>query len=294
MPLSETIEKPVINSTMDMVVIHIPMEKILYDSAINCRGDITPLDVDDLVEDIRERGLMQPVVVRPLGKDGYEYCLVAGYRRYMAFRVLGKKTIPAVVKDIDEVIALEYNLNENIKRKSLNILQEAKGLERMWHLGETLDAIAKRFGVTIGWVIPRIKLLTMPEDIQQVAAAGFLTQEQIRDIDKLPSLEMRYEAVRGIKEAKMRGEKRRIQIIEKIKDKDKEQTKRTIRGREEIIAMQSHLRDTIGNGIATRALGWACGFISNEELFFSLKDHTDELGLDYVIPLDWPASEKLI
>ena len=159
----------------------IPLDDIHADAEFNCRGDILPIDVHDLALDIKERGLLQPVIVSPYTEEqeaetGYKYRLIAGFRRFTAHRVIQEKRILCIIRPdmVDEAEARLLNLTENTQRKDLNILQEARALTGLRALGVGEFDIAKRLGKSRGWVQVRCILLKLPEELHQEAAAGLI------------------------------------------------------------------------------------------------------------------------
>lgn len=270
-------------------VTYLQLDTIDDNFEMNCRGKITPIDVVDLAKDIKLRGLIQPIAVAPYDEakrleTGKDWRLLAGFRRFMAHRVNEEKEIACVIRQItNELDALTFNLAENIKRKDLNILQEAKAIKRLRDLGVPETEAATRLDASRGWVQVRFMLLGLPEEVQKEAEAGIVTQENIRQLytiyHKTGDKEQIFEAVRQIKGAKIRG--RTIKIVAN-KEAAKRQKKH--RSRPEIFELMEHLQETVGNGFHTRALAWAAGEISNEDLYYSIKVFAEKQGIDYNIP----------
>lgn len=259
----------------------IPMTEIFADETFNCRGRIAPIDVVDLARDIDANGLYQAIVVEPYERSPYKYKMICGYRRHAAFRILEKKNIPAVISyGMTELQARRMNLSENLKRKDLNILQEAKAIKHFKDAHMTEEEVAKDLGMSRMWVQVRYHLLELEPEIQEEAAAGFLTQTQIRDIYSLPTKAERFEAVKRIKVSKINGEKRPVRVREiKIKPLAKRE-----RERDEIFKMQDLIRDTVGNNFGTRCLAWTAGEISDFALMTDLKELAKQKGVYYEIP----------
>ena len=273
---------------MSYEVKHIPLEKIYVDNAFNCRGAIMPIDVMDLVKDIKANDLQFPIAVQPCSEvteglpEGYEYRIIAGHRRFIAFRVLQRLTIPAMVKSgLSELQARLVNFNENLQRKDLDILQEAKAIEKLKFYGMRQDEIATELGMSRSWVQCRFHLLELPEDIQQEAAAGFLNQYQIKQLYGLGSAEEQFEAVKKVKIARLNGDK----SIDIGKTPIQSPYKKKRQSKTAVGIMIGHLGDTVGYGLHTRALAWANGEINSAELFFDIKMFADANGKSYTIPL---------
>jgi ParB family chromosome partitioning protein len=137
--------------------------------------------LDELAASIAAKGVIQPVIVRPLGEGRYE--LIAGERRWRAAAQAGLARIPAVVRNIESAEAMEMSLIENIQRQDLNPIETARGYQ---HIAETLDftheEIAARVGKDRTSVTNLIRLLTLPEEIQGDVASGALTMGHARAV----------------------------------------------------------------------------------------------------------------
>lgn len=272
---------------MSYEVKEVPIADIMNDSDFNCRGPIMPLDVVDLAKDIDRNGLQFPIAVQPIEdtehKDvDYKYRIIAGHRRFVAYRVLKCETIPVMIKSgLSELQARLVNLGENLKRKDLNIMQEASAISRLRDYGMTQEAMGVELGASRSWVQTRLYLLLLPEAIQAEAAAGLLNQYQIHQIHGLKTANEQYEAVKTIKNARLNGE-RGVFVGKKASDspfKKKRQSKTAIQ------EMIQHIADAIGYGLATRTLAWANGEINSAELFYDIKITAKEAGIEYEVPL---------
>lgn len=262
----------------------IPMAEIFCDDDFNCRGGITPIDVIDLARSIKEHGLQQNIVVQPWNKiSGKRFRIVSGHRRYVAFKVNGSRTIPAVIKEnLDELAARQLNLIENLKRKDLNILQEAKALVPFWEAKWTQEMVCYELGQSRGWVQARLALIKLPEDIQQEAAAGFLTQDHIKQLAGIKNKELQYAAVRQIKQSKLLGESRKIRAVPKKKNA----LAKRAREAAEIFEMQDVIQGVLGNNFGTFCMGWCAGHNSDFEMYQEIKRLAGEAGVPYSIPAD--------
>jgi len=211
-----------------------------------------------------------------------KYLLVAGYRRYAAHKILQWDTIEAIVRDkISERDARLINLKENILRKNLNILEEAQACQHLYNLGLSETDAAKELQTSRGWVQVRFMLLSLSEEIQKEAAAGILTQTDVRELYTLRgNREAQVKYVHAVKDAKKTGGsvlKARAKQTRKPSDK-------RLRRRPEIFDMMDHVQESIGNGIWTRTMAWCAGEISDMELFHSIKIHAEEIGIPYAVP----------
>ena len=123
----------------------------------------------ELADSIREKGLLQPLLVRPQG-DGYE--LVAGERRYRAALMAGLQEVPAVVKDLTDREALELALVENLQREDLSPVEEARGYQALLEMGLTQEEVARRVGKARSTVANALRLLQLPPEASRPWSGG--------------------------------------------------------------------------------------------------------------------------
>lgn len=132
----------------------------------------------ELADSIREVGLLQPVLLRPVD-DGYE--LIAGERRWRAARRLGMQTIPALVRTTDDATSLEQALVENVHRSGLSPLEEAAAYQQLIEdFGLTHDEVATRVGRSRTSITNTLRLMQLPPAIQRMLADGKLTAGHAR------------------------------------------------------------------------------------------------------------------
>lgn len=255
------------------------VKEIYADPEFNCRGQVVPFDVVELAKSIEQNGLAQPIVVQPYDNPPYKWRVVMGHRRLKAHEVLRRATIQASIRpDLTDIQARAMNLIENLERKDLTLMQEARALSKFKHLGQ--DEIAKMLGQSRGWVQVRAMALHLEPAIQAEIDAGFINQAQIREIYSIPSNEGKAAVVREIKDAKIRGEKRTYGPKSNVK----KLTEKRVRTVPELYRMQDAIREAIGNNFATRCLAYAAGEISEMELYEDLKVEADNLGIPYSVP----------
>jgi len=277
-------------SETNMVVENVALVDIHADDEFNCRGKISPVDVVDLAQDIERQGLIQPVVASPYKetdriKYGKKYRLIAGYRRYTAHVVLKRNTIPTIIRSdmINDTDARFFNLAENMQRKNLDVLQEARALEKLKNLDVSETEVASRLGKSRGWVQIRYMLLNLPKEIQNEVALGNITQTQIRELYMVfhnAGAEATFKAARDIKDAKARGRTN----VSVNPNKNNQNVKRH-RERAEIFDMMEHIQDSaIGNGLWTRCLAWCAGEITGTDLYDSLVDYAKKNNINYIRP----------
>lgn len=140
----------------------------------NTRTDYNGTDMAELVKSIESVGLLNPIIVRKVGDMGYE--IVAGHRRFHALKKMGKETIPARVMEATEEDAAQIRLIENLHRKDLNPIEEAKAFHQLFddHL-LTAEAIAQRADKSVAYVTRALALLSLHPKTQELIANGFIT-----------------------------------------------------------------------------------------------------------------------
>lgn len=269
-------------------LVNINISEIFNDPEFNCRGHIAPMDVISLSKDIESHGLQQPIVLKPLGDEKvkdkkHKYRIVSGHRRFVAFQVLKRDTIPSSINEgISDNEALFMNLGENIHRQDLNILQEANALLRLKLSGFMAHEVSSELKKSISWVNIRYKLLELPKEIQEAAAAGFIKQTHILDLHKLGEYKVQIEAAKKIKGAKLRGEK-----APKIMKKKRDMFKKKSRDTDDITFMMDHIVESLkGNNFGTRCLAWAAGEISELELYRDIEQIAIKAEIPYRIPYE--------
>ena len=137
-------------------------------------------EMQGLVESIKLHGILQPIIVRPLS---HGYMLIAGERRWRAAKQLGLKEIPAIVRDIDGLHSLEIALIENIQREDLNPIEKAKGFKELIDKFDlTQEQVAKTMGKDRSSVTNYIRLLDLPQEIQDNVSRGTLSMGHARAI----------------------------------------------------------------------------------------------------------------
>lgn len=161
----------------------IPIAQI-HPSELNPRKQFG--DLSELAASIREKGVIEPLVLRPGTTDGYE--IVAGERRYRAAKLAGLEELPAIVKELTPQEALELALIENCQREDLSQLEEAEGFMQLHELfGLSADEIAKRTGKSKATVYARMKLCNLMPDARSALADGRLTPSTALYIARLPT-----------------------------------------------------------------------------------------------------------
>ncbi|MBN1269444.1 MAG: ParB/RepB/Spo0J family partition protein [Kiritimatiellae bacterium] len=134
------------------------------------RHEIDPATLEDLVHSIRDRGVLQPLLIRKV-QDGYE--LIAGERRLRAAQEAELKEVPVVIKDVSDREALELALVENLQREDLNLIEEADGYRVLCEkFGMTQEQVAQQVGKGRATVANAMRVLALPESVKQLISRG--------------------------------------------------------------------------------------------------------------------------
>lgn len=154
-------------------VIELPIEK-LSANPDQPRRRFDTEDLADLTASIREKGVIQPLIVRHL-QDG-QYEIVAGERRWRAAQQAQKHSIPVLVRDFDDTEVLEVAIIENIQRADLNAIEEAAGYRQLMdRFGHTQEKMAEALGKSRSHIANLLRLLTLPEDVLEYVREGKLS-----------------------------------------------------------------------------------------------------------------------
>ena len=169
----------VLGSNIQQGVRNISVEKIKANK-YQPREDFNQEALNDLVSSIKEKGFIQPILVR--SKQG-EYELIAGERRFRAAKQLGYKEIPAIIKDVSDLDSLEISIIENIQRENLNPIDQAKAYKRLSEeFNMTQDKVADTIGKDRATVANIMRLLNLPVKIQEYVSRGTISMGHARAI----------------------------------------------------------------------------------------------------------------
>lgn len=158
----------------------LPIEQI-HPGRFQPRTNFDETELASLVESIREKGILQPILVRrdPVQADLYE--IVAGERRWRAAQRAKLHEVPVIIRELDDKAALEIALIENIQRADLSPIEEAEGYRRLMnHFSYTQDALAKAMGKSRSHIANQLRLLTLPDEVRQMVDRGELTAGHAR------------------------------------------------------------------------------------------------------------------
>ena len=193
------------------------------------RKTFAPDELHDLTESVREKGILQPILVRPLSGDSYE--IVAGERRWRAAQQAQLHDVPVVVREMSDGEALELAIVENVQRADLNAIEEAAAYhELMDRFGYTQERIAKDVGKSRSHVANTLRLLRLPESVKAMLRDGRLTAGHARTLLNVDDPEARareiVESALNVREAEQRSKgksrPRRGQVEEDVNVRDTE------------------------------------------------------------------------
>lgn len=167
--------------------------------------------LEELSASIREHGVLQPILVRPLG--GNRFQLIAGERRWRASRAAGLETVPALVEDIDDDTALEISIIENLQREDLSPLDEAAMYDRMIREhGYSVRKLAQKLGKDKGYLENRLRLADAPPEVRQLVSVRKDTLSHAYELLKVDDQRKR----RRLAEQVARGELSLVKLRERI------------------------------------------------------------------------------
>jgi ParB family transcriptional regulator, chromosome partitioning protein len=224
-------------------------------------------DLQELIQSVKDRGVLQPIVVRKKD-DNWE--IIAGERRFRAAQKLGLLTIPAVEVQASEVEALEIALIENLQRTDLSPLEEAAGFHRLleeFHM--TQEQIALKVGKDRATVANAMRLLRLSPDVQEMLASGHLTAGHARVIAALSTPQEQRKLAEKIMSHGLT-----VRDAEKILQNQKGPVKKTKfsgKGKDPNIAkLEENLRNWLGTKVTVRTKGQQKGTVCFE--YYSLDD----------------------
>ncbi len=149
-------------------------------------------DLNDLIASVKEKGILQPILVRPVKGDPNAYEIVAGERRWRAAQAAKLHEVPVVIRELGDAEALEVAIIENVQRSDLNAVEEAWGYqELMERFGYTQEKLASEVGKSRPHVANTIRLLKLPEAVKEMVRSGKLSAGHARTLIGLPDAEER-------------------------------------------------------------------------------------------------------
>lgn len=158
-------------------------------------------ELSELSDSIKQNGILQPLLVR---KKGAKYEIVAGERRYQAAKLAGLEEVPVIIKDISDAEVFKLALIENLQRADLSPLEEARGYKQLIkERSLTQDEVAKLVSKSRSAVTNTLRLLDLPEEVQQFVEDGLITAGHARAILAVPSPEGRVKLTQKVVDEKL-------------------------------------------------------------------------------------------
>jgi len=158
-------------------IVQIPVDE-LQSNPLQPRGVVTPESLVDLVDSIREHGILEPLVV---AKTPAGYQIIAGERRWRSAKIVGLQTVPVIIKETTPQGMLEMAIVENVQRIDLNALERARAFQRLIdEFSLSTSEIARRVGKSQAYVSNSLKLLSLPDAIKDGILSGLITEGHAR------------------------------------------------------------------------------------------------------------------
>ncbi|MBD9483293.1 ParB/RepB/Spo0J family partition protein [Pseudomonas sp. PDM14] len=174
---------------------HLPLD-LIQRGKYQPRRDMDPSALEELANSIKAQGVMQPIVVRPIGGGRFE--IIAGERRWRASQQAGLDKIPAMVREVPDEAAIAMALIENIQREDLNPIEEAVALQRLQQEFElTQQQVADAVGKSRATITNLLRLIALPEEIKTLLSHGDLEMGHARALLGLPA-EQQVEGARHV------------------------------------------------------------------------------------------------
>lgn len=207
--------------------------------------------LEDLINSIKEHGIIQPLVVTQKGA-GYE--LIAGERRLKAARIAGLKKVPVMLREASELEKLELALIENIQRMDLNPIEKASGYKKLVdEFNLTQEEAAKKIGISRSALANMLRLLNLSQEIQQALRDGKITEGHAKIILSLETGELQKDYFRRIIDAKLS-----VRDLEKSLDQDvkiKKKKKKIFFRDPQLLAWQEALIGALGTKVNIKKKG---------------------------------------
>lgn len=181
--LSETsgsVDNAVVHNSENTIgqITNIPIKYIRFNPN-QPRKHINPEDIEELAGSIQEFGILQPILVKQT--DVSEYQIIAGERRYHAAKKAGLIEIPVIIKTVNETIAFEIAVIENIQRQNLTPLEEAEAYRKLLdEYSHTQESLAKKIGKSRSFIANTVRLLRLPDEVKQLILDGKLSAGHAR------------------------------------------------------------------------------------------------------------------
>ncbi len=231
--------------------------------------------LEELAQSIKQHGVLQPLLVRPIPSGGYQ--LVAGERRWRACRIAGLNKVPVVIKELTDTETMEIAIIENLQREDLNPIEEAEGLQALIDkCGYTQEEVAVSVGKSRPAIANSLRLLRLPQEVRDMTKNGDISAGHARALLAFDNDAMMLEAAKNIVSNKMTV--RDVERLAKIKETDEPRRRRTRRRDSFYDEVELSLSETLGRKVKVYT-GRGSGTLEIE--FYSqedLKELANKLG----------------
>lgn len=202
--------------------------------------------LEELAQSIKQHGVLQPLLVRPIPSGGYQ--LVAGERRWRACRIAGLNKVPVVIKELTDTETMEIAIIENLQREDLNPIEEAEGLQALIDkCGYTQEEVAVSVGKSRPAIANSLRLLRLPQEVRDMTKNGDISAGHARALLAFDNDAMMLEAAKNIVSNKMTV--RDVERLAKIKETDEPRRRRTRRRDSFYDEVELSLSETLGRKV---------------------------------------------
>lgn len=207
--------------------------------------------LQELAKSIEQHGIIQPIIVQ---KVGDRYKIIAGERRFRAARIAGLNEVPVIIRDMSEQEVLEISLIENLQRENLNPIEEAAAIKLLMEEHDlTQEDVAKRLGKSRPAIANAVRLLSLPDVLQQMLMEGKLQPGHCRVLASIPDEEL---MIRTARQAagygwSVRETEQRVQYLLAQNEMTKRQPKRSMMSNE-FRQAQDRLRERLGSKVSLK------------------------------------------
>jgi ParB family chromosome partitioning protein len=140
------------------------------------RKNFDEINLEDLTNSIKERGIIQPIIVRKSNTENSKFEIIAGERRWLAAQRAGIHTVPVVITDVDDLKSLEFAIVENVQRHDLNPLEEAQGYKRLIdEFSYDQEKVSKFIGKSRSYITNSLRILTLPDEVIKLIESNKLS-----------------------------------------------------------------------------------------------------------------------
>jgi len=215
---------------------------LLQPNPLQPRGVIKPESINDLVESIREHGILEPLLV---AKTPAGYQIISGERRWQAAKVLGLSKVPAIVREVDSQKMLQLALVENVQRSELGCLERARAFCRLKdEFGLSWSEIARRIGKSVAYVVNTAKLIKLPDALKDGLLSDLISEGHARALGGIEDTRLMIEAYKMVLKEKA-SVRRAEEISRLIRETEKEEgsEKEFVLGKEEINRLKDKIKD---------------------------------------------------